>query len=496
MRAKLKDTRIKTSPGPLGIQLPHITGANFETPVPGMDINYGWKIHGDFVKDLTKSEAYGKLGLDENLKIIDQNLFDTAHSRFKNLGVSFENADGSLSRNSIDSLFFHSRVEVGQTSGGLARFESRFSNPLDTISMMEVFEENQTQYKASQVYGKGREFTGYTQTLEERDKLITALESRLGNRLEDVDPTILGGRQTEGATQLSKKITGRFTTEYAGVPAPGEAMDWSTIAQDPFKGQAALDRVALENPDALPYIHTGVIDENSYDNLQKLVNDYPEFKEVLHGPSGYVSPYGTIEESFSQQGIPYSSQPPKATAPVQPPKATAPIQQTVNTPPSGQINVGAKVNGASTSVPSRTNAPVAPRVVDDTPVLGKGNVITSGTQSGSAQVTTPPPSAPVSGPTAKVSSTPHPGSSAGTKLVDDIAEGTTSSGAPLGKTASKLKNLADDASKRVAKGGNLKLVGLGALLGAGALAINSRRTVQDNIDRRLEMQRGGEFRGY
>jgi hypothetical protein len=70
-----------------------------------------------------------------------------------------------------------------------------------------------------------------------------------------------------------------------------------------------------------------------------------------------------------------------------------------------------------------------------------------------------------------------------------------SSGAPV-KATSKTRGMADNLSASVAKGikgsRNLKMLGVASVVGlAGFGAASSRRTQQDNVDRRLEMQRRG-----
>lgn len=71
----------------------------------------------------------------------------------------------------------------------------------------------------------------------------------------------------------------------------------------------------------------------------------------------------------------------------------------------------------------------------------------------------------------------------------------TSTGAPLAATSPASRSLADNMSAAAAKGikgsGSLKMLGAAALVGLGASAISRRRTQQENIDRRLEMQRRG-----
>lgn len=171
-------------------------------------------------------------------------------------------------------------------------------------------------------------------------------------------------------------------------------------------------------------------------------------------------------------------------APVNKPRTPGSIPKNQATRPvqSSGLNVGTPTN-SSTNVASRTNIPkksipTPPQAAPVTPP----RTIASGAQGGSARVVT------------NTGAIPHH-SPAGAKIADDLLEETISSGAPS-KASSKLFSAARDASEKVAKGGNLKLVGLGALVGLGVIGISGARsrTNQDNINRRLEMQRNGLYR--
>lgn len=457
-----------------------------------MNINHGWKIHGDLVADLTIEEAYAQMGLQlkttGGLEIVDQKAFGAFTSRLSKIGIDLDPsvASGSAlpkySREFADAFMISNKVESlgrGPSSMvndrpmiGIENLKHSYSNPLDTLSMMEVFHENNTQYKASSIYGQGRSFTGYAQTIENRDKIITDLEQRLGDRLQDVDQKILGGHQTEGATQLSKKITGRFTTEYTDIPSVGGVMDWFSQNPGGLKGQDAIDNVMATNPEMRPYIHTGVIDDQSAANLQKLTDDFPVFNEMLHGPNGYISPYGTIEDSFSQQGYDYktgkSITPPTATTtPVNP---TTP-QSAVATETYDHAVDASKA--AATGEPLAESPPPKSRRTGPADVGRQTNVRTSPAPKGtspSAPKITPqgqpkpkPPNASVTTNAPKTSPSPSP----------------ISSGAPT-KARNALDNAAETA-RNVAKGhGNartLGILGAAALLGVGVASTRSKKSV-------------------
>jgi hypothetical protein len=394
----------------------HINSPKYGLKVPDMNINHGWKIHGDLVADLTREEAFAKIGLettDIGAKIVDQKAYDAFNSRLSKIGIDPANvpnanvdfAESFLISRRIEQVGSHSTQMVnGRPMTNLPQYNRFYSDPLDTLSMMEVFHENQTQYKASAKYGDGRSFTGYTQSIENRDKLISSLESRLGDRLQDINPTILGGHQTEGATQLSQKITGRFTTEYTDIPSAGGAMDWASQNPAASKGQAAIDNVMATNPQMRPYIHTGVIDDQSAANLKKLTDDFPVFNEMLHGPNGYVSPYATIEDTFSQQGYDYKTG--KALAPS---TATAPPVTPVTPPPTPPQSAvitetydhGAEVSKATASGEVLVESP-PPKTTTPPPTSSKpekqgirvgssSKIKTTPDPHGSAPSTPPPP---------------------------------------------------------------------------------------------------------
>ena len=507
---------ITMQPGPMSSKIGHINSPKYTSKVPDMNINHGWKIHGDLVADLTHEEAFAKMGLeatDTGAKVIDQKAYDAFNSRLSKIGID----PGNTPNHAVDfgNSFLISRkteeiagpvvtqVVNGRPMQGVPQYKRGYSNPLDTLSMMEVFHENQTQYKASALYRDGRSFTGYAQTLENRDKIITDLEQRLGDRLQDVDQKILGGHQTEGATQVSKKITGRFTTEYTDIPSAGGAMDWASQNPAGSKGQAAIDNVMATNPQMRPYIHTGVIDDQSAANLQKLTDDFPVFNEMLHGPNGYVSPYATIEDTFSQQGYDYKTgkalAPSTATAPPVTPVTPPPTPVTPPpTPPTATISQR-KLDAIEEMAANGTNEEkeIAKKKLEELKRSGRVPRTGPSDLGRPTGIRTTPSAHGADG------AAPHAGT--GTKAADVAAEVTTdapkvrvtnppSSGAP-----SKTKTLLDDAAeaaRNVARGhGNAKALGIAgaaALLGVGYVSTRNKNnpprnqgTYMDESRRRL-----------
>ena len=147
------------------------------------------------------------------------------------------------------------------------------------------------------------------------------------------------------------------------------------------------------------------------------------------------------------------------------------------------LTVGKPVPQSKPVIPASQTTPPPPKVVTERVVKtgnataessAKGRVFVAGKQSASTTSTTQ----------AKITN----------QVIDDMVS-KPSTGAPL-KGTGKLRSMADDASQAVAAGaknsGNLKMLGLAAAVGLGAAAYGGmRRTQQDNIDRRLEMQRRG-----
>lgn len=174
--------------------------------------------------------------------------------------------------------------------------------------------------------------------------------------------------------------------------------------------------------------------------------------------------YPTITESEFQsrfKGVKFPD------SPVAPTTSTPPAAPTDSPTPKGKPakKPGREAGNVSKSTASRTK--------------GKGRTTTSVPRTGSraASTTGPTPSAPGAGPAARISS----------RAAD------ASTGAP---SKGFFKRLGKELSDEVVKGKNLKLLGLGAVLGVGGLAahgLEKRRTVNDNIQRKLEMQRNNYY---
>lgn len=174
--------------------------------------------------------------------------------------------------------------------------------------------------------------------------------------------------------------------------------------------------------------------------------------------------------------------------------ATAPSTKT-------PVKVGKQAENVSNSVPSRTNSPVAAstrsasttadaassgrptipfkKIVDDTPVLGKGNVSVAGTQAGSTKAT------------ARISTS-------GAKVAAEDAAEQAAKQAAGHAAQSSGRAIDHNVSKLVASGvkdsKNLRIAGAAAILGIGTLAMRGRAKSSDEHERSLLMQRQGIYR--
>jgi hypothetical protein len=239
----------------------------------GVNENHGWKIHADFVTDLTQEQGLSRAGRAADLSIVDQNLADMFDSRLGGLGVKSDD-------------FFRFYKKAGDDIG---QGVYKFADPNDIISAAEVFNEQGTAYKMGPtLYGAGRHVTAYPQSLEARDEITSKLEGKLGNRLVDQnDPAYrlhLHTRDTGISNHpISRGVSARFTTDYL-------AINPNTGLADP-----ALD-VSDAGHRSVPgeYKISGKINPEEINKINKVTQEMPEMAELLHGKDGYISPYKTI----------------------------------------------------------------------------------------------------------------------------------------------------------------------------------------------------------
>ena len=147
------------------------------------------------------------------------------------------------------------------------------------------------------------------------------------------------------------------------------------------------------------------------------------------------------------------------------------------------VKVGKPVPQPKSVIPASQAVPPTPRVVAEK-VTQTANAAKQGSAEGRVFVAGQQAASTTSTTQAKITN----------QVIDDMVS-KPSTGAPL-KATSKTRGAADNLSASVAKGtknfGNLKMMGLAAAVGLGAAAYGGvRRTQQDNVDRRLEMQRRG-----
>lgn len=146
------------------------------------------------------------------------------------------------------------------------------------------------------------------------------------------------------------------------------------------------------------------------------------------------------------------------------------------------------------------------RILPD-PDLAVGGLANVGTQVQALPKTMPNTSATVESPGSKISAQINKPAIAAPKAVISASEDTAkqvvaqaaaSRGAPMRANPAGAKQLANQMSDAVSKGlknsKNLKMLGVASLIGLAGYAANragGNRTQQDNIDRRLQMQRDG-----
>jgi hypothetical protein len=231
----------------------------------GININHGWKIHADFVTDMTREQGLATIGRGDDYSIVDQKLAGQFDERLSKLGI-----------NSEDFYKFYKTMGMNGS----------YANPNDVISMAETFDRNNIKYKMGIAkYGEGRHVTAYPQNIVDRDKIIKDLEDTMGTRL--VDQNDAAYRQPLSSTgvknhPLSRGVSGRFTTDYLDV--------------DPTTGKVDFSRASSSGAVPEEYKISGTINPEEINKINKVTQEMPEMAELLHGPDGYVSPYKTIEQ--------------------------------------------------------------------------------------------------------------------------------------------------------------------------------------------------------
>ena len=505
----------------------------------GINQNHGWKIHADFVSDLTKDEAYARAGRASDLSIIDQNTADIFDKRLANLGVD-----------SNKFLNFYGKNHLKATGAS-------FIDPNDIISASEVFQESGLTYKiAPDKYGSGRHLSAYPQSLEARDEITTKLEKKLGNRLVDQnDPNYrfnLPSDRDTGVknTPISRGVSARFTTDYLGQDVATGKFDLASQFDE-----STLNDKGIVAPDK-KFIVTGEINPEQIQRINSLTAESPEMARLLHGEDGYVSPYKTIEQIAQERSsgkIPISDSPKaigigKDAVPIDDYNYKGPLP-----PINGRGQIPVPRTPPPTSGPATSTTPPIASVTSNLPqsavateTYDHGAKVSKSTASGETLSESPPPKSTRRGPidigkpVDDIRTRPTPkGSDAASARVTDSGAGrpvvdiptappkpkvqpTTGATTPdpqavSAKIASNpsqpavtvadqtsdakrmqriTKKLADDGMQtaRNLASGNARAMGIAgaaALLGIGAYSIRDKS--QEDMQRKLNRQRYGEM---
>jgi hypothetical protein len=241
-----------------------------------IDINHGWKIHADIVSGLDQDQAFARMGRNHSGAIIDTKAAESFDADLARLGISYDD---------FEKGFFDYNFGAGKVG------RNEYMDPVGAVKSMGVMQDQGIQYKLSGGYGSGRQLTAYPQSLEKRDALIAGLEEQVGHLLVDQnDPTFRLGLQMVGTknTPLSQKVSGRFTTDYVDTKADGTP-DFTNSARG-----TGLPEFTI----------TGSVSENEAQTINRVIQAEPRFAELLHGSSGYKSPYRTIEDVFRDRSSP------------------------------------------------------------------------------------------------------------------------------------------------------------------------------------------------
>lgn len=150
-------------------------------------------------------------------------------------------------------------------------------------------------------HGEGKSYTAYPQSLEERDRIIAALE----NKNTGVSHLLAPANPVEGNVQFSSSTTGRFTTGYNHVdPVTGE-VNWGrtiSLPNEAFETKAAQRRGGInqyikdswntsgENK-AAGWIPLRTTHAEMAEDITALKANHPAIHELMVGKPGYNSPY-------------------------------------------------------------------------------------------------------------------------------------------------------------------------------------------------------------
>jgi hypothetical protein len=501
----------------------------------GINQNHGWKIHGDFVADLTHEDALAKAGRGMDLSVIDKTVAAQFDERVSALGIK---------PNHFLNFYQKNHVPFGKTGNS-------FIDPRDILTAAETFQESGLTFKTSPgAYGDGRHFSAYPQSLEARDEITSRLESRLGSRLVDQnDPAFRAGLTMRDTgvvnTPISRGISARFTTDYLGQDVATGKFDLATqYSDDNIGGRTNIVGVDQK------YKITGKINPEQIGRINAVTSESPEMSRLLHGEDGYVSPYKTIEQIAQERSarkIPVTIPAPPAlgstgkfaipvtvdeynykgplppingrgqvSAPGTPPLTSGPSVSTANatkvTPLAGEYDTGAtaaKVASGqpivtpppvtSTSVPPVSVPPTTKPPISRGPTVGAPTSVRTTPGPHGAAITpstapTPPtaPKTPIipatspTAPTAKIISTTPTSTLTARDALRGIGTDIRTARKPGQKllSADGSKAMAEAVTKGIKGSRNLKMLAVGSALGLGGYTANRLANRNDTSDLR------------
>ena len=420
-------------------QIDNFHGSN-EVNNKGININHGWKIHADVVHDLTYEESLRKIGRATDMSIVDKNLADQFDKRLSSIGLT-----------SADYLGFHKlqTLKAFPRQAGVTGFTDpasgfRYIDPNDAVTLFEVFQKNQMNFKmGTGLYGPGRNVTAYAQDIVTRDNIIAQIESSLGERLVDQnDPTYRAALGSHSKSPhdvgvknhpLSRGVAGRFTTDYLDV--------------DPNTGKVDFALASSYGNIPKEYKVTGEINPEQIDRINRVVSEMPEMEEMLHGPSGYISPYRTIEDialERSSGAIPHSPTAGPAYSGKLPtikggktggagPSAVLPVPPTPKPTPSNTPVAPVTPTKPKTPAPKPTVKPTAPKP-KPTPKIKPGKILPPPGSPGGVVIT------PIPTPTPTPKPAPIP-SSKSTKITPKVTPRRYPKPTPMRYDSDKLNKL-------------------------------------------------------
>ena len=512
------------------------SGSYSERKFLNINGNHGWKLHADVKREMNLNEAAASMGLrpkripqsalssEDKLgfEIFDQDKFDIFSKKFAKL------TGKPLPGGYADDIGFHFLGSGNFYEASIAR---KYADPHKIMAVVANAGKHDIQYKVGHHYGPGRMFTFYGQSIEERDRIISLMEQKVGNYLEDQnDPNFLNtieNRISAKNTPISDKFSGRFTTDYLNVSytdLSGKPIT-SIHSYSPQKKIDAIsdkieildwaDRADLEDR----YVATGIFNSSNVDQqrrvLNNLVTDIPEMEELLHGAPGYVSPYKTIEDIMEyrvpgsssvplvgKRGkiIPQSASSNVVNAGVSTSSAAAPAASKPNilnglmpNPPNVNVVKAGKPAIVTTAVKNQTNitGQISPTLIP-TSGITTGNTTNVVATSGS-NIITPNTATNVvthgqGAMSATITSKPTLVTASATIDPGDIAQATASTARTMDNSLSKL------VAGGVRESKNLRIAGAAvAALGASALLMRGKSNKEDH-QRRLMMQRQGTYR--